>query len=209
MRTFADGSPRVGMVYCWYRMIDEQARVSAPPWAPVIEGSALDRLLELSVGTGSSPLIRRSALGDLRYSLELDACEDWLLQLQMAAKHEVACTRAFLLGYRMTPRNMSADRERMTRATIRLYEILLPDLRGRERRIAKRGLRLWRAIHAIAQSRWPLAATIAQALKRPFVARRLMAELRYRREEEARRSRSGADNCAKRPFFQSLSPDEF
>jgi glycosyltransferase involved in cell wall biosynthesis len=154
LRTFAQGSEEVGLVYCWYRMVDEAGRVTQRPWAPVLEGSVFRQHLRLNFGTGSSPLIRRSALGMLRYSTELSrvaegGCEDWLLQLQIAAEHEVACTRAFLVGYRQRPGSMSADAARMTRAHIRMYEILRREFRGRHRKTIDRELARWLAIGAI------------------------------------------------------------
>src|SRR5206468_8646268 len=93
--TFAQGPPSVGLVYCWYRMIDGEGEVTEPPWAPVMEGSVFREHLKLNFGTGSSPLIRRGALGDLRYDPALQqagnqGCEDWLLQLRIAAEHDVA-----------------------------------------------------------------------------------------------------------------------
>jgi glycosyltransferase involved in cell wall biosynthesis len=149
LRTFAEGPESVGLVYCWYRMIDEAGRVTEKPWAPVVEGSVFAEHLKLSFGTGSSPLISRSALGDLRYSTELGTLteggtEDWLLQLHIAADYEVACTRAFLLGYRQRPDSMSADTLRMIRSYIRMYEIVRREFPGRERRIVDRELARWR-----------------------------------------------------------------
>ena len=149
LATFAASPPRVGLVYCWYRMIDGEGRVIEPPWAPVIEGNIFREHLRCNFGTGSSPLIRRAALGDLHYSGELgdagnQGCEDWLLQLGIAARHEIACTRAFLLGYRQGPTAMSANTERMIRSHIQMYEIVSRDFPGRESRTVEREIARWR-----------------------------------------------------------------
>jgi len=121
-----------------------------------MEGSVFREHLKLNFGTGSSPLIRRGALGDLRYDPALQqagnqGCEDWLLQLRIAAEHDVACTRAFLLGYRQSPHAMSANAERMIRSHIQMYEIVRRDFPGRETRIVTRELARWRAKHALAR----------------------------------------------------------
>src|SRR5207244_7789113 len=110
-------------------------------------------------GTGSSPLSRRGALGDLRYDPELQragnqGCEDWLLQLNLAARHETACCRAFLLGYRQSSRAMSANAERMARSHIQMYEIIRRDFPGRETRAVERELARWHARHALIRGNW-------------------------------------------------------
>lgn len=172
LRTFAESPPSVGLVYCWYRMIDDGGSVTEAPWAPVMEGSVFRRHLKWNFGTGSSPLIRRSALGALRYSRELgeagnEGCEDWLLQLNIAAGHEVACTRAFLLGYRQSAAAMSADKDRMIRSHVQMYEIVRRDFPGRETRTVERELARWRVRHALTRQgreRWrALASALAKA----------------------------------------------
>jgi glycosyltransferase involved in cell wall biosynthesis len=168
LATFAASGPGVGLVYCWYHMIDGEGRVTEPPWSPVMEGSVFREHLRLNFGTGSSPLIRRSALGDLRYSTELSrpeagGCEDWLLQLQIAAHYEIACTREFLMGYRIRPDSMSADPLRMIRAHMHMYEILQREFPGRESRAVAGELARWRARHALLNRRWPEFARVFAA----------------------------------------------
>jgi glycosyltransferase involved in cell wall biosynthesis len=176
LRTFTGRGPEVGLVYCWYRMIDGEGLAAGPLWAPVIEGSVFRAHLECNFGTGSAPLIRRSALGALRYSTELgdagnQGCEDWLLQLNIAARHEIACTPAFLLGYRQSPAAMSSDKQRMIRSHIQMYEIIRRDFPGRESRTVECEIARWRARHALSRGgsgRWSeLARAFAQA---PLVA---------------------------------------
>jgi glycosyltransferase involved in cell wall biosynthesis len=172
LQTFAENPPSVGLVYCWYRMIDGKGRVTEPLWAPVIEGSIFREHLKCNFGTGSAPLIRRSALGSLRYSTELgqagnQGCEDWLLQLHIAAEHDIACTRAFLLDYRQGPDAMSSNAERMIRSHIEMYQIVRRDFPRRETRTIARELARWRVRHALAQrgkDRWPeIVAAFAEA----------------------------------------------
>ncbi len=172
LQTYAEASPNVGFVYCWYRMIDDARQVTEPLWSPVMEGSIFREHLRLNFGTGSSPLIRRSALGNLRYDSSPhragnQGCEDWLLQLKLAARWEVACTRAFLLDYRQHPSAMSSDKERMIRSHIQMYEIIRRDLPGRETRIVVREVARWHARYALARDgsgRWSeLARAFIQA----------------------------------------------
>jgi glycosyltransferase involved in cell wall biosynthesis len=129
LRTFASASPKVGLVYCWYRSIDTHDRIVGMSWTPVFEGPVFDRHLECNfVGTGSTPLIRRAALGSLRYRTEiLPGAEDLLLQLEIAKRYEFACTRAFLVGYRVGARGVSSHRERMTKSLDQAYRMILQD----------------------------------------------------------------------------------
>ena len=150
LQTFAGAGDRVGLVYCWYRRIDEHGRVTDPSWAPIMEGSVFRKHLQLNFGSGSTPLIKRGALGDLHYSTELSrpdegGCEDWLLQLQIAERFEIACTPAFLVGYRVRSGSMSADKERMRRAHVHMYEILRREFPTRERGTIDRELARWRS----------------------------------------------------------------
>ena len=216
LATFAASSPQVGLVYCWYRVIDEQGRVIEPPWMPIFEGRVFGRHLECNFGTGSSPLIRLSALGDLRYSIELSrpgdgGCEDWLLQLQIAARNEIACTRAFLLGYRQRPRAMSADKERMIRAHIHMYRIIQRDFPGHGTRIVRRELARWRVARALAMLRRQapgnafaeLAGAFAEA---PFIAGKTVVSSLVPRPN--RSGRPGVvEGRPPAPAFHSLSPD--
>ncbi|MEO8455385.1 MAG: glycosyltransferase family 2 protein [Sphingomicrobium sp.] len=206
LATFAASSAQVALVYCWYRMIDERGCVIAPAWAPVFEGRVFARHLECNFGTGSAPLIRRSALGDLRYELSRPGeggCEDWLLQLQIAARHEIACTRAFLLGYRQHPRAMSADSGRMIRAHIQMYRIIEREFPGCETRIVRRELARWRAARALTMLRVQprahaiaeLAGALAQA---PLIAGKTIVSSLLPRPK-----RSGDTRA---PHFQSLPP---
>jgi glycosyltransferase involved in cell wall biosynthesis len=213
LQTFRAQSPETGLVYCWYRMIDEQGLVTEKPWAPEFEGDVFARHLRCSFGTGSSPLIRRTALGDLRYSTELSrpldgGSEDWHLQLQLASRFKFACTRAFLLGYRQRSDSMTADTSRMMRAHIHMYEIIRRDFPRREARSVRRELARWHARQGIAQlGKRPVSGLgeIAGALVRaPLIAGRTIAvsfldALRTPRRLDAHYS-------VGKPFL-SLSPD--
>jgi GT2 family glycosyltransferase len=214
LRTFADAPSDVGLVYCWYRLIDDRDRVCAPAWAPVMEGCVLSEHLQCNFGTGSSPLIRRSALGDLRYSSEFRAhfdigCEDWLLQLQIAAKYPIACTRAFLLGYRQRSCSTSADEARMIRAHIRMYEIILRELSGRDRRIARRELARWRTLKAFGKPRSRPFSEIAKALVAdPLFTGRFVLSLGKQRAEGLNSLPSADERVQPGRPFQLFLPED-
>jgi glycosyltransferase involved in cell wall biosynthesis len=191
LETFARGPREVGLVYGWYRLIDECGRVIAPLWSPMIEGAAFREHLKLNFACGSSCLFRRSAIGDLRYSRALrDAgnggCEDWLLQLQIAADHQIACTRVFLTDYRVSRGAMSSDPLRMARSHLQMYEIIRRDLPGRERRTIAHELTRWRAIHALLRLEQTRSAGSLGELMRAFVSAPLLVgdTILFRRHRE-------------------------
>ena len=114
---------RPGFVYAWSRLIDLEGRVtgSLPPIA--VCGRALRSLFYVNaVGNGSGLLIDASAAHEAGgYDEGLLAegahgCEDWLLQLDIAARRPVECVPEYLIGYRIRPDSMSADGERAYRS---------------------------------------------------------------------------------------------
>src|SRR5690349_4931277 len=99
-----------GFVYCWFRTIDEEGRVTGSGEAHAVRGPALRRLLYVNfVGNGSAPLYARSAMvaaGGFEESLQADGahgCDDALMQLRVARSSPVAVVPEFLVGYRHTP----------------------------------------------------------------------------------------------------------
>lgn len=131
-RTFTNSGPETGVVYNWFRTIDDAGRITGQAPMPRVEGNVLHRHLQWNfISNGSTPLIRRSALADLRYdpSLHLagnQGCEDYLLQLQLALRTRFALTPAFLTGYRRLPGSMSTNAGTMIRSHIQVFESLLP-----------------------------------------------------------------------------------
>ena len=143
---FACASVDVTLVYNWTRRIDMFGRVVQTEERNAIEAWCLHRLLRWNfVGNGSTPLIRRTALGDLRYNTMLRAtdsegCEDYLLELQLAARGPFAFVPAFLTGYRLTEGSMSTKVESMIQSNIRVYQLLAPCLPPETRRVVRRRL---------------------------------------------------------------------
>jgi len=136
--------PDAGLVYNWLRLIDEDDRVIVGSASDLIEGWALHRhLLRNFISNGSTPLIRREWLDDVRYDPALSdagngGCEDYLLQLELALRVPFACAAAFLTGYRRTAAAMSSDAGRMLRSHIQVFETIEPHLPKSARPIVRR-----------------------------------------------------------------------
>ena len=99
---------RPGLVYCWYRDIDETGRLlgSGPRWA--FSGPALQRLAYWN--TIHSVMLSRKAVEAVGgYDEDLRACEDIMMQLSIARQYPVAVVTEHLLGYRTRPGSMSSD----------------------------------------------------------------------------------------------------
>ena len=130
LQRFELGGQRLGLVYNWFRAIDRDDRVLGASASPRVEGMCLHRHLAYNfISNGSTPLIRRTALGELRYNSGLakaDAggCEDYLLQLQIAREWEFALVPAWLTGYRKVCGGMSSDVARMIRSHLAVLEIM-------------------------------------------------------------------------------------
>jgi glycosyltransferase involved in cell wall biosynthesis len=118
------GGPRVGVVYCWRRLIDVTGRVIPEDRLPYPhEGDVLAAVLLGNIpGNGSVPLIRRGRLLDVGgfdtslLSQEAQGCEDLQLYVQLAERYHFALVPLFLVGYRSSPENMSSDPRRISRS---------------------------------------------------------------------------------------------
>ena len=127
----AEGGPSVGLVYCWYAIIDAENFIKGIA-KPTSSGRVLSHLCENNfVGNGSSPLMRRDVvLTAGGYNTHLRAvgaqgCEDWLLYLRIAEKHEFRVVEECLLGYRMIPGSMSRDGRQMLRSLRHVTSLVL------------------------------------------------------------------------------------
>lgn len=99
---------RPGLVYCWYRDIDQAGHLlgSGPRWA--FSGPALQRLAYWN--TIHSVLLSRDAVDAVGgYDEGLRACEDIMMQLSIASLYPIAVVPEHLLGYRARPGSMSSD----------------------------------------------------------------------------------------------------
>lgn len=117
---------RPGLVYCWYRDIDECDRVlgSGPRWA--FEGPSLQRLAYWN--TIHAVLLSREAVDDVGgYDESLRACEDIMMQLAIARRYPIAAVREHLLGYRKRAGSMSSDTKLVVRSWRSVNRTLVAD----------------------------------------------------------------------------------
>ena len=184
------GGPQVGLVYTWYAMIDHNNYVIYRSNEVSVEGDALDEVLAQNfIGNGSSPLVRRTVLdatGGFDSSLQqrkAQGCEDYLFYCLAAELSHFAVVPDYLVGYRQTPDNMSANLTRMLRSWILVADEMLK--RHPEKVLAIRaGLSLcgrWLAQRAVEQGQYRaligLVATMSRYDK-PIAAEMLVVDAR-------------------------------
>jgi glycosyltransferase involved in cell wall biosynthesis len=176
MAAMAQGGPKVGLVYTWAALIDEEDRVYSTEHRPQAEGVVLRELCRGNVvGNGSSPLIRREAfeaVGGYDTSLRArgaQGCEDLMIYLRIAERYEFRVVRQRLTGYRVTPQNMSSDALRMLRSC----ELTLAEFRGRHPQYAaefaahRRDMVYWLMARALTTG--PLHNAVALLVKDGFL----------------------------------------
>lgn len=117
------GGVRVGLVYTWWALIDEQNRIRRKVQGHNIAGDVLDQMLKGNfVGHASSPLIRRQALieaGGFDSGLRdagVGGCEDMLIYYRIARRFHFGLVPDHLTGYRIASAGMSNDRPRMLKS---------------------------------------------------------------------------------------------
>jgi glycosyltransferase involved in cell wall biosynthesis len=182
LRAFRDGGEQIGLVYTWYKIIDEDDRVIVAKPTPPVEGDLLQAIaIRNIVGNGSSVMFRREvalAVGGYDSTLrrrDAQGCEDWKLYFQIAERYEFALIPAFLTGYRQLRGNMSSNVMRMLRSRdLCMDEFTLrhPELRRRfhqsrnilMRFMLHRSLRDGRPMAALRLVRAMLAHDVAFAL---------------------------------------------
>ena len=143
------GGPRVGVVYCWRRLIDVTGRIIPEYRLPYPhEGNVLAAVLLGNIpGNGSVPLIRRERLLDIGgfdtalHSQGAQGCEDLHLYVRLAERCDFALVPLFLVGYRTSPENMSSDPRRISRSEA----IVLEQARQRHPELPARLFRLAQA----------------------------------------------------------------
>jgi len=116
------GEP-AGLVYSWYVLIDEHDWI-VQRYNRLPDGSDILRHMCRNnvVGSGSSPLLLRSAIieaGGYDPTLrdrKAQGCEDYKLYFAIMERHPVKLVRAYLTGYRVADGNMSSDSDQMLRS---------------------------------------------------------------------------------------------
>lgn len=114
------GGQRLGLVYTWFDVIDEQNFIRFSVRGQHILGDVIHEALRGNfVGNGSSPLIRREALlqtGGYDPTLlqrGVHGCEDMQLYYRIARCFDFGLVPEQLTGYRVVSARMSSNRPRM------------------------------------------------------------------------------------------------
>ena len=117
-------------IYAHTRAIDAQSRIVSSVGPFLIEGPAVYALLYCNlVGNGSGMVMDAAAcraVGGYHeglYAEGLEGCEDFLLQLKLAAYGPIAAVPEYLIGYRVTTNLMSSNFDRMLASDRRAREI--------------------------------------------------------------------------------------
>jgi glycosyltransferase involved in cell wall biosynthesis len=165
---FAKSPSTVGVVYCWFAVIDEKDDVIFPrriyhtPTGHVYPQLIIGNI----VGNASTPLIRRSALsaaGGYDVSF-VEGCEDLDFYLALAEHCDFGLVQEFLVGYRRSRDSMSMNIPKMTRA----IELLTSKVKQRHPTLPRQLFR-WRdgnmyrylTLHALMDRKYLRAAGLA------------------------------------------------
>lgn len=181
------GGPRVGLVYAWSSLIDENGGIILRCGHVALhEGDVFPFLVSYNfMGNGSTPLLRRDYVLEAGgYDTTLRArggeCEDLMLYLGIAERYEALLVPAFLVGYRISSFNLSSNVARMMRG----HELVLEAIRSRHHNLpnciyrwsrslnyaylCRRSLHLGRSLWAIRFFGRALAQDPALLLEPPF-----------------------------------------
>jgi len=126
------GGPSIGLVYGWSSRINGTGHVTDDTYRPEFAGKVLPQLAQGNfIGNGSCALVRRRAfedVGGFEPSLReagFEGCEDILFYCRVAELYDFAVVPAHLVGYRITPHNMSSDGPRMVQSWLLMVEEIL------------------------------------------------------------------------------------
>ena len=129
----ADGN-NMALVYSPFRRIDMAGMVLGSSRNHRVDGWVVNRHFYVNfIGNGSSILVRKRVLEEMGgYSSTLleagaQGCEDLLLQLRIALHHQFGTVPEYLVGYRLSPGNMSSDQERMLRSSLLALTMVLAE----------------------------------------------------------------------------------
>ena len=103
--------------------IDDGGNFIPHPEAPYkFEDNYLSLLQGNYIAMEATVMYRRGLFFQFRFNTQLDACEDYELNLQIARHLPVFSHREFIAVYRIHKKNMSANQERMLKAAILVLE---------------------------------------------------------------------------------------
>lgn len=110
-----------GLVHAGVRHIDRAGHDIARPGGgepPPAHGLCLTRLLDRNTIITSTVIVRRGILGSDRFSIDLQAGEDWDLWLRLASRTRIGYVAETLVDYRLHDRNITRCQESMLRARL-------------------------------------------------------------------------------------------
>ena len=103
--------------------IDEEGKFIPHPEAPYkFEENYLSLLQGNYIAMEATVMYRRDLFFHFKFNTQLEACEDYELNLQIARHLPVFSHREFIAVYRIHKKNMSANQERMLKAAILVLE---------------------------------------------------------------------------------------
>lgn len=107
--------PEVALVYTFVRYVDWAGKVVRDVAPQRFPRRPLARMLHSGlVGGNSSVMMRRSALVEAGgFDETLASWEDLLVHIAVSARHPIAFVPEYLVGYRVRPGSLSADRQNM------------------------------------------------------------------------------------------------
>ncbi len=124
----------MALVYTPFRKIDRSGMVLGSSRNHRVDGWVVNRHFYVNfIGNGSSILVRKHVLEEIGgYSSTLlqanaQGCEDLLLQLRIALHYRFGTVPEYLVGYRLSPDNMSSNQERMLRSSLLALTMVLAE----------------------------------------------------------------------------------
>ncbi len=106
-------NPRVGLVGCWERVIDEQGEFVSYVALPCDPREIRNNLFVKMFVSHPTWMVRTSVLREVGgYSLKYYAAEDYELLRRIAARYDVANIPEYLIDYRISPGGMTASNRR-------------------------------------------------------------------------------------------------
>ena len=155
-------------VYVLSRDIDIDDRVLKDGKPVVFHGYTFARHLFIKpIGNGSSLMVRRegaAAVGGFEPSWAargIGGCEDLDFELKLAARYPITAVPLYLVGYRVSPGQMSSDRVRMARAaigTVRAHIVAGPQIPDWAAKAAMTSVSAYAVSNYTKGRHWKLAA---------------------------------------------------
>lgn len=126
--------------------IDEAGHFLTHPEAPYkFEDNYISLLQGNYIAMEAAVMYRRELFFHFHFNTQLEACEDYELNLQIARQLPVFSHREFIAVYRIHKKNMSANQERMLKAAILVLEQQMSQTRNEAEKAALEiGLTNWK-----------------------------------------------------------------